>query len=182
MNTTALEPQTVAKTLIAVVFVTIVAIFLVTAVPGLVGADHSFVVQSSSMSPTISAGDVVVVAETAPESISEGDVITFQAAGSGSNRVTHRVVSVAGTAESREFVTKGDANADPDDEPVQASDVVGVVAFTIPWIGYVVNFANSDAGLVLLVVVPALLLIAFELWDIYTDPALNETDPDGGDT
>lgn len=182
MNTPTPEPRRIAKTLGAVVFVAIVAAFLVTAVPGVVGADHSFVVRSSSMAPAISAGDVVIVETVPPETISEGDVVTFRSSGTANNRVTHRVVEVVGSAGAREFVTKGDANAIPDDERVQPGDVIGAVTFTIPLIGYVVTFANSDVGLVALVIVPALLLVGSELWDLFTEPPVETADADGGDS
>lgn len=182
MNTSIPEPRTIARTLGAIVFVVVVAAFLVTAIPGVVGADQSFVVRSSSMSPAISAGDVVIVETVPPETISERDVITFRSPGNADNRVTHRVVEVVGSAGAREFVTKGDANASPDDERVQPGDVLGAVAFTIPFIGYVVTFANSDVGLVALVIVPALLLVGSELWDLFTEPPVETADTDGGDS
>lgn len=149
----------------AVLLFAVVAIFLVAVFPGLVGADHSYVVRSDSMSPAIEAGGVVFVSEVPAERIGENDVITFEQPG-GDQRVTHRVVEVIeGDGEPR-FRTKGDANEDPDPEVVAPSQVIGKVAFSVPLIGYVIAFANTDLGLLTLVVLPALLLVVLEIRDI----------------
>lgn len=159
-----------ALALLAVVIV--VGIFVVFAVPQAVGADHSYVVLSNSMSPTMSAGDAVVVEEVPASSIEAGAIITFQrvgdtGAGAPTDKVTHRVVDVVDRDDGRYFRTKGDANEEPDGELVPASNVVGVVMFSIPYIGYVADFVDTGVGLLLLVVLPAVLLIANELWTLW---------------
>lgn len=153
---------------------------LVTAVPGIVGAEGSYVVLSSSMSPSIGAGDVVVVNDVQPGEIQTGDVITFRPPG-GADRpvVTHRVVEVVESGESPRFRTKGDANEAPDERLVPSSAVVGKVTFTIPLVGYLVNFANTDFGLFSLVVVPLVLLAISELWDLYRDGLPGDATGDG---
>ncbi|MFC7137321.1 hypothetical protein ACFQRB_14425 [Halobaculum litoreum] len=76
------------------------------------------------------------------------------------------------------FRTKGDANEDPDPQPVAASNVVGVVAFHIPLIGHVVSFAGSDLGIVVFVILPAVGLAVGEVYDLYREAT---ADGDGGD-
>ncbi len=154
-----------------VVLIALVAPFVVTAVPQVVGADASYVVLSSSMSPAIHAGDVVVVNDVPAGDIEEGDVITFQPPAGHQladvNRVTHRVVGVTSQDGERHFRTKGDANEEADRALVPASNVEGRVLFHIPYIGRVVSFAQSSLGLLLLVVVPGALLVVSELYDLY---------------
>lgn len=140
----------------------IVVPFVVYAVPGLVGAEGSFVVLSGSMEPSISAGDVVVVDDASPNSIEEGDVITYRRSGADTP-TTHRVVEITEQGGEPAFVTKGDANDQPDPSPVSASRLIGVVVFTIPYIGYVVEFVNTPVGFLALVVVPFLLLLITEV-------------------
>lgn len=154
----------------------IVIIFIVSSLPALAGADESYVVQSSSMSPSIETGAVVFVSGVPAEQIQQNDVITFEQAGEG-QRVTHRVVEIIERDGTTEFVTKGDANKDPDPSPVPASAVVGRVAFHVPLMGYVVAFANTQLGLLTLVVLPALLLIVLELRDFWHEMS----DEDGGE-
>ncbi len=158
-----MSTRQVANVLGSVLLVALVVPFVVYAVPGVVGAEYSFVVLSGSMEPTIEPGDVVVVDERAPTAIADGDVITFTR-GDAETPVTHRVVDVRETETGPVFETKGDANDDVDSTPIPAANVIGVVVFTIPYIGYVIRATNSTVGFVLLVAVPLSLLVLTELW------------------
>ncbi|MFU1780760.1 signal peptidase I [Haloarcula japonica] len=149
------------------VLLIVVGVFVATAVPQAVGADESYVVLSSSMSPAIEAGSVVFVNSVPPADISEGDVITYdRSPGGTTSRVTHRVVNVIAEDGQRQFRTKGDANEDPDPEPVSSAAVVGVVTFSVPYIGHVITFSQTRMGLLTLVVGPALLLVILEIRDL----------------
>lgn len=165
-----------------VLLVAIVGLFVAVAVPGLVGADHSYVVLSDSMSPAIDAGAVVFVTDVPPESVETGEVITYQRP-DASSIVTHRVVEVVESDGQRQFRTKGDANEEPDPGLVGPGQVIGRVAFSIPLIGYAVSFAGTDLGLISLIAVPAGVLALLELRDLYTATTEDtETNaPDEGD-
>jgi signal peptidase len=172
-----------AKLLVIVAFVLVLGVFVVAAVPQLVGADHSFVVQSDSMSPAIDAGSVVFVSETVPSEISTGDVITYRDSGPDgkTRRVTHRVVAVEQVDGQRQFQTKGDANEDPDPGQIRASQVVGVVQFDLPLLGYVLSIIQSPIGIVGLIVLPAIALGISELRVLLRAARTDETDeePEG---
>ncbi|MEF8779568.1 MAG: signal peptidase I [Haloferacaceae archaeon] len=155
-----------ANVLAVLLLVAIVAPFVVYAVPQVAGADHSFVVLTASMTPAIAPGDAVVVAERDPATIREGDVVTFLR-GDGEVPVTHRVVGVVDSGGDVAFETKGDANDDVDAGLVPAGNVIGVVLLTIPYIGYVIQFANSEYGFLALIVLPFGLLAANEAWAFY---------------
>jgi len=172
---TRIDWRRAGKLLGAVLFVAVVFLFVSTAVPQAVGADESFVVQSDSMSPAIDAGSVVYVNDVSADKIGTDDVITYRSPAADS-RVTHRVVEVVERDSQRQFRTKGDANEDPDPDLVASSQVVGRVAFHVPLIGYGVSFAGTTAGTVLLVIVPAVLLIAAELRDLLLS---QESDEEG---
>jgi len=154
----------------SVLFVGLVAAFVVFAVPQVVGANHSYVVLSSSMAPALQAGDAIVVDDVSPRQIERGDVVTFEppagAGEYGTERVTHRVVEVVERDDGRYFRTKGDANEELDRGLVPADNVVGRVSFAIPYLGHVVLFANSDTGILSLVVVPAVLLGLNEVYEL----------------
>ncbi|QSZ66836.1 signal peptidase I [Methanofollis aquaemaris] len=115
-------------------------------------------VLSGSMEPAIHVGGVVVTRPAAASEIGEGEVITYR---EGGHLTTHRVVEVI-PGPPRAFVTKGDANEDPDPSPVAAKEVVGVVFLHLPFLGYVSHFIRSPPGFVLLIVVPASLLLLTE--------------------
>lgn len=150
----------IAVTILVILFV---GVFVVQAVPGVVGADASYVVLSGSMEPEISSGDAVIVKSVDPADIESGDVITFVRAGE-STPVTHRVVEVVDTEEGLAFETKGDANDSPDPAPVPAENVTGEVWIVLPYVGYVVMFANTPRGMALLVGLP---VVAFAVSELY---------------
>lgn len=134
------------------------------AVPQVAGADDSYVVVSSSMSPTIKAGDVVVVDEVAPSSVAEGDIITFDRTPGDGERTMHRVVDIVTQDGRQYFRTKGDANEEADPQLVPADALVGTVRFSIPYVGWAFSFASTDVGVLAFVAVPGVLLAASELW------------------
>lgn len=144
-----------------VLLIALVIPFAIYSVPGLVGADHSFVILSGSMEPDISAGDVVVIDEIDPQRIGEGDVITYER-GEEDVPVTHRVIDVREGGAGPVFETKGDANDEPDRSPVPADDVIGRSVLTIPYVGHVVRFANTGVGFAVLVGAPIGLFLVTE--------------------
>lgn len=156
-----------------VLLIAVVLPFVIYAVPQVVGADGSYVVLSGSMEPEISPGDVIVVESVDPSEVEEGDVITY-ARGGEAQATTHRVVDVREGEEGLEFRTKGDANEEPDSEPVAASQVQGRVMtvgrhlFVIPYIGYVIQFAGTQFGFLALVVTPLALFVLSEVRAIVT--------------
>ena len=157
--------------------IAVVAPFVVYAVPAVVGAEYSFVVLTASMTPAIAPGDVVVVDDRDPATIAEGDVITFTR-GTNEVPVTHRVIGVTATGGEFFFETKGDANDGPDSAAVPAANVLGTVAFSIPYIGYVIQFTDSSVGFLLLVVVPFGLLAVSEVWSLYRSRTRDGPTPD----
>ncbi|GAB7094958.1 hypothetical protein JCM30237_21110 [Halolamina litorea] len=162
--------------------VVLVVALLVTAIvafPAVVGADHSYVVLSGSMEPSIGTGDVVIVADTPPERVATDDVIAFDRVAGDQKRTTHRVVEVVDRDGDRYFRTKGDANEEPDGRLVPADALIGTVRFSIPEVGWLFSFANSDTGVLTFVAVPGFLLAASELWGLVT--AARDDGTDGGD-
>ena len=92
-------------------------------------------VGSGSMEPKMYAGDVVVIAKVPADNIKTGDIIQFRVPEGVT--IMHRVIEVQETEEgSKTFITKGDANDQPDSEPVSPENVVGKAVLTIPKIGW----------------------------------------------
>lgn len=153
----------IGRGLLGLTLVALVAVFVVQAAPGVIGAEHSYVVLTGSMSPAIHPGDAVVVDEVAPGDVREGDVVTFRRE-ADQPPVTHRVVEVLESDGEIRYRTKGDNNEDPDPGTVHPDDLVGEVWFTLPYVGVVTQFGNSTRGAAVLVGVPFALLILSELW------------------
>ena len=154
-----------------VLLLAIVLPFVIYAVPQVVGADSSYVVLSGSMQPTMNPGDVVVVKDVPADEIERGDIITFQR-GEQTSPTTHRVIEVIQDGDGVAFRTAGDNSQSADRQSVTPAQVEGrvpVVAgipFVIPLIGYVIRFASTQTGFVLLVAVPIGLLFLSEAWSL----------------
>lgn len=154
--------RALVSALVLVLVLSVVAPFAVFGVPQLVGADNSYVVLSGSMEPYMAPGDAIIVAAGPAASIRHGDIITYQRG--GDIPTTHRVIERVTDEQGVAFRTMGDANEDPDPALVRPASVVGEVVLVIPYIGYVVQFANTPIGILSLVVVPIGLLVISELW------------------
>lgn len=155
----------VVKAALALTLLLAVLLIMIQAFPQTVGADHSLTVLSGSMEPTIGTGSVVFVTEVPPDTIEEGDVITYR--DEGGNLVTHRVIEKKEAVTTFRLITKGDANENRDIEPVLTNQIVGVVMFHIPYLGYLVQFSNTSVGWAVLVLVPMVLLFMDGMWQLY---------------
>lgn len=125
---------------VVIILITLAAALLL-AVPSYLGWKQMMVL-TGSMEPEIPVGSMVYIEETQPESLQEGDIITFSQ--KDGDVVTHRVVrnrSVEG-----ELVTKGDANAEEDVDSVPYDRVIGKVSLTVPAAGDVLGYIASDVG------------------------------------
>ena len=124
-------------------------------------------VLSGSMEPTFQTGSVIAIDPNVKDkTFNKNDVVTFLQ--NQETLVTHRIISVTKNAENTVYQTKGDNNDAPDSQPLLAENIVGeYTGFTIPYLGKMMSFANSQLGAVLLLIVPGVLLIlysAFTIW------------------
>ena len=91
------------------------------------------VVASNSMSPTINVGDLVI--STKSNDINIGDIIEYWDFETKSV-IAHRVVDIINSDGRQMYITKGDANREPDLSPIVPEQVIGKVIFVIPKIGW----------------------------------------------
>lgn len=119
------------------------------------GGYKLFLVQSGSMEPSIMTGDIVVI--NRQKNYFVNDTVTFK---DSQNRVvTHRIVNI----DQEKISTKGDANRTDDPEIINQNMILGKVLLVLPKLGYVVAFAKSLPGLVVLIVIPCFILIVDEV-------------------
>lgn len=143
-----------------------VAMFLLPG-SGLIGGSQIKIVQSGSMEPAIHTGSIVFLAPKSSYGV--GDVITFESSGNDVP-TTHRIMEVKVDDNGATwFLTKGDANENLDVAPVAVEDVLGVVRFTVPYLGFLFDFARTKLGFALLIGVPALLIVIDEIDKIYRE-------------
>ena len=134
----------------------IAGLFLATLLP-IPGNIQVKIVKSGSMEPFIHTGAIVVVKPK--QAYEVGDVITFGEDTKNQIPTTHRIVSIREESGVTYFATKGDANEDPDSQEIAKTDVIGGVLFSIPSAGYILDFARTPVGFVLLIGLPALLIV-----------------------
>ncbi len=130
---------------------------------------QALVVRSGSMEPTIPTGSVVFYRKEKAADVKVGDIIVFSRPDKPSDRVTHRVYRVADSSTGRYFVTKGDANGAPDAWRVPAVGTGWVHAIDVPVVGYVLYGLQSTLGRLLLLLIPAVLLGAITIGEIWRD-------------
>lgn len=129
-----------------------------------VGGVFPLIVLTDSMAPEILGGDLIICHTVEEDNIKEGDIIAFfDPAGNGTSIVTHRVTEVTEQDGELAFKTKGDANNAEDKLLVPADDVAGVYQNRIPGAGNIAMFMQTTTGLVVCVVLPIILLIAYDM-------------------
>lgn len=123
-----------------------------------------YTVLSASMEPAYKVGSLVYVKSIPAEEIVVGDAITF-VMNEDLLVATHRVVEI--DQENQRFTTKGDANKIVDGSPVHFNNLLGRVAFTVPFLGYVANFINTPSGRWVAVAVVLFIILLLFLPDLF---------------
>ncbi len=122
---------------------------------------QTYVVPTGSMVPVIYPGAVAVVRPTTD--IQEGDVIAFENPSDQYQLILHRAIKKGSLG----WTTKGDANPTADVVAVSLDKIKGKLVFSIPLVGYIVSFARTKIGFLLLVLVPGIVLLFLNFRDIY---------------
>lgn len=125
----------------------------------------AYVIISPSMVPTINVQDAVVSLKTDASKLNKGDIITFSSTDTRypGLTVTHRIMKVLEQDGSKQYQTKGDNNTTPDDAKVLPENIFGKVVFVIPWLGYLQYFLTKTYGWLLLIVLPCVCIIIYDI-------------------
>lgn len=130
----------------------------------------AFVIISPSMEPNIKVQDAVIVKKTTASKLEKGDIITFNSTDDrfAGVTITHRIVDIIkDTKGNPMFRTKGDNNNVEDATLVRGEDLVGKVILKIPKIGYIQYILSTAFGWILIVVVPCLGIIIYDILKIF---------------
>lgn len=129
-----------------------------------IGGTFPLIVLTDSMYPEIHSGDLIICEQEDADKIEKGDIIAFfDPAGNGTSIVTHRVIEVIEEDGKISYRTKGDANNTEDKLAVPSEDLVGVYNMRIPGVGNIAIFMQSSTGLIVCVVLPIILLVAYDM-------------------
>ena len=162
----------IAIMFLILVFIAVVAVLLVVSKFPVTGNIKFLTVVSGSMEPTIKTGSVVMVKPAQDYKV--GDIITFGPYTKTQSPVTHRIYEIKEVEGQQVYITKGDANNGPDSRETKERDIIGKVAVSVPFIGYVVDFAKTTVGFALIIFVPAIAIISDELKKIYAEVRKNK--------
>jgi signal peptidase len=124
-------------------------------------------VLSGSMQPTLKPGDVVVVFPVDGfDDVELGDVVTFMPTADDPTLVTHRAKAwgVNGDGE-KVLITRGDANG-ADDSPLREKQLRAKVAYSVPWVGNVLQYTQASKPWLVLAV--AVILITYAIYATVT--------------
>jgi len=118
-----------------------------------------YTVITESMEPVINVGDMAIVTNPTANKLDKlevGDIITFNADidyNGTKEVVTHYIFSITENTEGERIIrTNRYGSTTPDPWILGDSDVLGVYAFRIPFLGNVANFIKSPYGIVAIVV------------------------------
>lgn len=120
-----------------------------------------YAVLSGSMTPVYPKGSLVIVKLTDPADIEVGDDITFYNPSTEQEIWTHRVTQKITDYGSNGicFKTQGVANSEEDPFITLGGNVVGVVSFSIPYAGYVLEFIQNNILISIVIILLALTLV-----------------------
>lgn len=150
--------------------IVLIALLLLATIVPIPGNIKAKIVKSGSMEPTIKTGDLVLIIPS--NSYEVGDIITFGPDTKTQIPTTHRIVSVNGDGPFRIFETKGDANNAPDPTGTRLSEVSGKVFMSIPYLGFLLDFAKKPIGFILLIGVPSMFIIIDEIMKVFREIVL----------
>ncbi len=143
----------ILSTVVIVILIICIALVLI---PKIFGVQF-FAVKSGSMEPDLPVYSLVVVVPTEYEDIKIGDDISF-VRDKQLTVVTHRVIEKNDAEE--ELTTQGIANNVPD-SPTIYENVIGVVRFHLPFVGYIFKCIDTLQGkIIAITIILALLIIS----------------------
>ena len=130
-----------------------------------IGGIFPMIILTDSMAPEFASGDLIVCHTANAEDIQVGDIICFyDPDGNGTSTVTHRVTAITTDNDGNlAWETKGDANNSGDASLVPAKNLVGVYKTHISGLGNVALFMQTTQGLIICVICPIILLVAYDI-------------------
>lgn len=119
---------------------------------------RSYTVLSGSMEPRFYPGDIVITKHKNKTDIKVNDIVTYR--DNDGVIITHRIIEE--TPEG--YITKGDNNNVEDADVLTKENIIGEVKFSIPKIGYVMDFLSKP-----MVIAAEMILLAVFILFYYKD-------------
>lgn len=160
-----MKNQTIIKIVLWILF-SVLLIIVVLSIISVSGLPQILTVESGSMEPSLSRGSLILINKEDTYLIN--DIVTYKDALDDGTQVliTHRIIESESTDNDLIYITKGDANDTKDLDPINPDMIIGKVIFYIPLLGFIVSFAKTKLGVILLIVIPCLFLAYGEVKNI----------------
>jgi signal peptidase len=171
LSRTALRAAKVVSGCVVAGMVGVLLLVAIATMPALFGF-HAYTVDGNNMAPALKRGSVAIAAPTSAGKLRVGDVIAYRASGSHPP-LLHRIVQITNDNGQPGFITQGDRSATPDAVPVALQGSGDKVIYTVPYAGYILDFARSMLGKIVLIglPLPALLGLFLLPWKREAQPA-----------
>lgn len=171
LSRTALRAAKVVSGCIVAGLVGALLLVAIATMPALFGF-HVYTVDGNNMAPALKRGSVAIAAPTSAGKLRVGDVIAYRVSGS-QPPVLHRIVQITNDNGQSAFITQGDRSATPDAVPVTLQSSGDKVIYIVPYAGYILDFARSTLGKIVLIglPLPALLGLFLLPWKRKAQPA-----------
>lgn len=119
---------------------------------------RSYTVLSGSMEPEFYPGDMVITQHKNKADIKVDDIVTYK--DKEGVIITHRIIKEIENG----YITKGDNNNVEDADILTEDNIIGEVKFSIPKVGYIMNFLSKPV-----VVAAEMILLAVFIVLYYKD-------------
>lgn len=93
----------------------------------------ALVIATESMTGELNKGDAAIFQRYEDPRIENGQVIVFE---KNNSMVVHRVIDIETINGSTRYYTQGDANETPDTGFITKNEIVGIVEWKVPYVGY----------------------------------------------
>lgn len=119
---------------------------------------RSYTVLSGSMEPEFYPGDLVITKHKSKTDINLDDIVTFR--DNEGVIITHRIIEAVDGG----YITKGDNNNVEDTDVLKEKNLIGEVKFSIPKVGYLINFLSKP-----IIIAVEMILLAVFIFFYYKD-------------
>ncbi len=122
-------------------------------------------VQGTSMYPELKHGDLIAIDRTKKDKYEKGDIVSFVM--DDGTIITHEIIKVLEGDDGYHYYTKGTNNNYQDNDYIEIKQIVGEYkGFRVPIVGYIVEFAESTIGYIILVILPLGGILGYFIWQL----------------
>ena len=140
-----------------IVFAAVMAVIAV----GAIGSYYTHTIAADptpSMYPVIVPGSLLIIEPEPPQSIKLGEIIEFHAPWANGTLYAHKVVEIREVNGQIYFKTRGVNNPVDDPGMVPGNDLVGIVVYHVPYLGYPLIYGRVTAAVVMIGIIASILL------------------------